>query len=338
MPLFSCQDNGAEKIQPDAINLRDELSKISPVVVEEIKLKTDSLCFIGDISKLVSDDEYIYIMDSPNKTIWKFNESGTLTGKIQNIGSGPGEYSNIDDVDVSDENLYIMDIAKHKILRYDKNSLNFVSEISIPTLTLAFSAVDSTSCFFNNIGGKEGIKTNIGSFNIHKGKITPLIKAKQKDEYLAFGANKTHLWRSGNNVIYYDRFTPDFYIIKSDSLMPYFTILTDDLPDMSQIENLIKATKGHDFSSDGGYGNLIKDVLYAYQTTYGILFGLNTSPQKHIYKRMTEPEAYILDTKGNSLFYGAMRGAMGVFKDKFVTIKLPDDIDENPSLLLYEIR
>ncbi len=100
---------------------------------------------------------------------------------------------------------------------------------------------------------------------------------------------------------------------------------------------MIKATRGHDFSSAGMDGETIIDILYAYKNSVGLLFGLNTTPQQHIFQRFDNGKTYLLGTSDSPTVVGMMRGAVGVFGDSFVTVKLPSNDDENPSLILYSL-
>ncbi|WP_300502289.1 6-bladed beta-propeller [uncultured Duncaniella sp.] len=336
--LPSCSEGNNIDGSIPTVDLTGIQACVRPVVTKEIELKTDSPNPIGDITKLICLDSCFFIMDRLNQTVWKFNESGHLLGKLRKVGATLGEYVDLYDMDLlPDGDLYLMDLSMRKIIRYDSDSFNLVSEIKIPGTALAFSAVDSTKFVFNNAGDKDGININLGIFKTSANNIKPCISAKQKDEYLALGANTTHLWRSGNEIIYYDRFTPDFYLLTADSVLPYFSLLTEKIPTESQVENMIKATRGHDFSSAGMDGETIIDILYAYKNSVGLLFGLNTTPQQHIFQRFDNGKTYLLGTSDSPTVVGMMRGAVGVFGDSFVTVKLPSNDDENPSLILYSL-
>lgn len=334
--LVSCKVDDKTHNGSVSIDIREVNSTIRPSVKREIKLSTDTHDPIGDIIKFVGYDNYFFILDFPSRTIWKFSESGEFKGKLQNIGNGVGEYSMADDIDVfPNGDLCVMDINQRKILRYNGGSLDFISEFHYPGIALKLSAVDTTTYFFNNASTTNVIDIKLGRYKNSK-KIEQIFKSKHKDEHLAMGANDTHLWRSGREVVYYDRFTPNFYHIMKDSVTPLFSIITDNLPTENDVPDLINATKRLDFSSGKMNNHTIMDVLYAYKLSNFVLFGLNTTPQQHILANIDNGTTYKLDLSDNPLFYGAMVGAVGIFKNCFVTTRMPSDDEANPSLILFE--
>ncbi len=63
-----------------------------------ISLETTDEAFIGNVSKLIVNDDNIFILDnSKAKKIFIFNTNGKFVRTIGKIGKGPGEYTNIED-------------------------------------------------------------------------------------------------------------------------------------------------------------------------------------------------------------------------------------------------
>lgn len=332
--LSSCKEQKITEGDRTTIDMSEPFTTINPNIVKKIHLNSTEP--IGDISKFVSHDNYFYIMDFPAQTVWKFHENGDVIWKIHNVGNGVGEYAKLLDIDVlPNGDLCVLDLSKRKILRYDSDSCNYVSEIKLPGIALSFCAVDSATFLLNNAGGEKGININLGILSTD-GMFNSIINAKYENEYLALGANPTHFWRSRDEIIYYDRFTPNFYIF-SDSLSPFFSLVNCDIPNESDVENMVKATRGQDFTNDGIINDKIADTSYAYKTTEGLLLGLKTFPQKHIFKSIFDGKCYILDYNNQPDFRGAMIGAIGVFEDCFVTEKVPYEEDENQTLILYRM-
>lgn len=75
------------------ISVFDIFSKISV-----IPLETDSNSVIKQISKVIPYDNRFYILDEKQSAVLVFDKNGNLERKIQNIGSGPGEYTLLYDI------------------------------------------------------------------------------------------------------------------------------------------------------------------------------------------------------------------------------------------------
>lgn len=334
--LTSCCRSLSEKFDDIlTIDLTQELTSITPIVVREISLSTGNDP-IGHMSKFVPAKDGFFIMDAFRNTIWKFSETGEKIGKLHSVGNGPGEYSCVSEIDVyPNGDLAVFDFKTGKIHRYD-GFLNFVSSIEIPGRACGFSIGSDTSYFVNKAGDKHELNINLGHFNTADRAIEPIIKSKHKHENLAFGSGNTHFWRSGNDVIFYDRFTPDFYLIRNDSVSPYFSILSDDIPDSDVVKALVNATMDHQYSFSGIDAAMIIDVLYAFKCDDILLFGLHSTPSRHICYRFSDNQMFSLNMN-TPPFYGALQGAIGVYQDCFVTNKQPLD-DGNPSILLYKFN
>lgn len=328
-----------ESVSGETFNI--DLKADNPVVtvdsVSEIALVTDSVSPIGMISKFLGHGNDCFIMDIPTQTVWKFDNDGQLIGKLSRIGNGPGEYGRLYDIDLdSDGNLYLLDMQKKKILRYSVDSMEFIAETKLPGNAVAFCGADSTTFYLNNPGGKKGITAKLGIFKSGEKDINPLVESAIKDEYRAFGANSTHIWRSGNDLLYYDRFTPDIYELTQDSIISYATINGGEFPSAEDVQALIDASKNHDYAPFMEESKMVKDLLYAYKTVDGIALGLSTVPQTHVYKSFEDGKTYTIRTDGNAHFNGAVKGAIGVWNDRLVTFK-PSENDGNPSLVLYKV-
>lgn len=335
--LASCSKSISEKSEDIlTIDLTQELTSTTPIVVREISLSTGEDDPIGHISKFVPTKDGFFIMDAFRNTVWKFSETGEIQGKLHNIGNGPGEYSSVGEIDLyPNGDLAILDFKTNKIHRYD-GLLKFVSSVEIPGKAVNFTIGDSASYFLSKAGDKHEINMNLGHFNTSDGAIEPILKSKHKYENLAFGSGATHFWRSDDDVIFYNRFTPDFYLIRNDSVSPYFSISSDNIPDNDVVATLIKATMDHQYSFAGINPATILDVLYAFRNDDILLFGLSTTPQRHICYRFSDNQMFSLNMNTPS-FYGALQGAIGVYQGCFVTNKQPLD-DGEPSLLLYKFN
>lgn len=91
-----------------------------------IKLETNDQSVIGSIRKILVKNEKFYIYDRMNRTIVIFNKNGKFINKLNRNGKGPGEYFELRDFDV-DENDNIHILSYNKILTYN-SSLDCTNE------------------------------------------------------------------------------------------------------------------------------------------------------------------------------------------------------------------
>lgn len=195
--LASCGKTGDIKIN-DAltIDLNQELTEMTPVMVREIPLSTGSSEPVGHVSKFIPTTDGFFILDAIREIVWKFNEAGEMQAKLHRLGNGPGEYASVNGIDVyPNGDLALLDTKGNKIHRYDR-SLNYVSSTKIPaSWARDFAVADSTSYFLNQTRSKEGIVSKLGYFDSVT--VDPLIKRQYENEEMAFGSSPTH---SGDRV------------------------------------------------------------------------------------------------------------------------------------------
>lgn len=114
----SCQtrNNGEPDIAIVPIRLEwdkvvDELDYSSMVEdsVLVIPLETRDDCLIGEMTKMVYQNNLIYVSDNVSKAIYVFDETGKLVTKLRAVGNGPGEYLNITSFVVRGTDIVIYD-------------------------------------------------------------------------------------------------------------------------------------------------------------------------------------------------------------------------------------
>lgn len=84
-----------------------------------VPLETEQEYLIGEISHLFVENGKYYIIDKVTKAIYVFAQSGEFISKIQNIGRGSSEYTQITDAFFYKHHIYIVDINMGKFLVYD---------------------------------------------------------------------------------------------------------------------------------------------------------------------------------------------------------------------------
>lgn len=122
-----------------------------------IALDTTNAGLIGEVTKLVYQNDLIYIADNLTKSVFVFDMSGKLQHKIHAAGNGPGEYINISYFTVHVTDLVILDHYQNKLLFYNKSG-KFIRDKHIGDIwgTDLFCIDNKLYLPNNNSGSKSG--------------------------------------------------------------------------------------------------------------------------------------------------------------------------------------
>lgn len=106
--------------------------------IEYIRLRSNDSIFIGNIAKMISIDNQIFIFDDKVNRILIYNKNGEFKAQINKTGRGPGESLSILDflVDSINKSIEIWDNGNRKIIKYDYTG-NFLNERSLPLPNIA---------------------------------------------------------------------------------------------------------------------------------------------------------------------------------------------------------
>ena len=133
--ILSCKrDQSVEISAPNLVFQYLENPSISEIItdIEYIRLETNDSCLIGYIGQVLCYGDKYYMLDQIAKSIYVFSDQGQYIGKISRTGQGPGEYIILYSIAIDEVGnmLYINDVAQKKILTFDVNTLQFVSDYS----------------------------------------------------------------------------------------------------------------------------------------------------------------------------------------------------------------
>lgn len=92
-----------------------------------IPLETDSTCLIGEISDLFFDGEHFYVVDKMNGSIFGFDRQGKFLFKINKLGRGAGEYTELTGAYFTGNQFYVYDVNLEKLLVFGING-DFIDE------------------------------------------------------------------------------------------------------------------------------------------------------------------------------------------------------------------
>jgi hypothetical protein len=123
-----------EKFKFDMKDILDTTMLIVP-------LETNENCLIASIDMIEMRNERIYVVCQLSKAVYIFDMEGKYQGKIDAIGQGPGEYSNVSYMTVTDTSIIIIDHFRNKQIEYAIPSLRFIKEENI------FSKIWATNVF-----------------------------------------------------------------------------------------------------------------------------------------------------------------------------------------------
>lgn len=103
---------------------------------------TNAECDFRQMSKVLLDDRYIYILDAYLKKLVVYDYEGNGIARIGNRGEGPQEYLDISDFDVApDGTLYFIDGQLNKLFCFDKE-FRFLYNKPLPFETDVLTVVD----------------------------------------------------------------------------------------------------------------------------------------------------------------------------------------------------
>jgi hypothetical protein len=116
-------------VEEDFINMSDYFKNVGITVLE-----TNEHCLIGTVNMIRVVDDYIIVMDSEQtKSVFVFDKKGKFLYTVGKVGAGPDEYIEITDssIDFKKKEIYILDISRNRINKYDLRSGRFISQITI---------------------------------------------------------------------------------------------------------------------------------------------------------------------------------------------------------------
>lgn len=187
-----------------------------------IQLATSSDNLIFQISKVQYFNEKIYILDKPGNCIYIFNKDGSFLKKLNKAGLGPGEYIQITDFYIDEDNLlHVMDFTQNVILRYN-DDFEYINKIN-------FTSHGSKFIYYNNVywSYNEPIfkkpDYQFSSFT-KSGKVLSNFLARNsiKHDYVWSGVNTFAL--NGVDNYLSPPYNDTIYSIKNNSIKPEFVI------------------------------------------------------------------------------------------------------------------
>ena len=131
--------------RPIQKNVRNYFSQL-----EIIPLETNSESIIHDIDRIVTDDNFLYILDRARGAILIFDKNGYFIQKIDRKGRGPEEYTSLIDFafNRSSGQFSVVTDRPGNLIKYDLNG-RFVNSEKLPVLFEEIANYNGQDVLFN---------------------------------------------------------------------------------------------------------------------------------------------------------------------------------------------
>lgn len=132
-----------------------------------IPLETTRSSLIGQIDELIITEKYIVVLDIyQTSSIYIFDRMGSFLQKINQIGEGPGEYTQPTDIVMDEENdqILLLHGFPSKVMKYNTEG-DFIEEMALPMRFRSFSLLMDGSIVLVNEPGARKYGNPQGHFN-----------------------------------------------------------------------------------------------------------------------------------------------------------------------------
>jgi len=248
------EDNGLYVINLDSIRYSKHPFLYSTIYknIKTIFLETNDSCLIGDISKIRTCDQHIYILDDRiAKSLLVFDMNGRFIRRIGAVGGGPGEFVEPSDFTIDKENktIYILDDPSQRINKYSLVSGGFINSINLDRNAKSYhiecvgGKLYADAYFFKHSKDNyllRGIREPSGTGDGHFLNVMKYNKGLSNTTIIG---NDPFYLRENNHAIFVQQFMDFIIEIDGDKISPLFTIKSNDVfssKDIKEFEELSK--------------------------------------------------------------------------------------------------
>ncbi|MDR1368621.1 MAG: 6-bladed beta-propeller [Dysgonamonadaceae bacterium] len=188
-----------------------DIGTITDSVVQIIPLETTGNSLIAKIDKIEIKNNTIYIKDDLAKSVYVYDINGKYLNKIHAVGQGPGEYSNLSYMTVTDTSIVVLDHFMGKHIEYRLPDMKFMREERLFDKIWATEvfALPGTLYYYNGWSNSQSGKYHLFSRKTGEADYNkympfekePLSLGINGPEY-AVNGNEASLIFSGDNMIY----------------------------------------------------------------------------------------------------------------------------------------
>lgn len=222
--LTGCNEQipGDNSVEDCEIIEFQESKSMSPLLkklacVQVIPLKNeDQIVLSSNLSLYLMDNCYI-IADRQQSAIYRFSKEGDFTNNIGHLGKGPGEFLNISDVQIIDNNIHVYSSPGRELI-YSPDG-TFISENSIPAGFHSYRT-DSGLVTYHGYSGLQPYRVIYTETS--SGKETGFLSTDAKLLALDIG-NNIFCPVSDGQLCFIDSYSPTVYCLSEGSVKPYLS-------------------------------------------------------------------------------------------------------------------
>lgn len=228
--FFSCTEKKDLPEKRDFISIDFESSLVNELkfsqfvdTIEFIPLETTNENLIGEVNRIIYDDEKYYIRATRgmlNSNLFVFDKTGKYLWGLNKRGYGPGEYNDFKDFLLTKDRINV--VSYFKFISYDKKG-SFKDEYKLEQHVKEFLNIDDTTFLVYNSNAPKKGNTLLNIMN-NKGKVEKRFFKRKENE--AKVSDTRINWRSlvayGNFYYLNYPYIDTIFQIKNECVLPVF--------------------------------------------------------------------------------------------------------------------
>lgn len=294
-------------------------SQFNAKIDRVIPLETTDNSMFGEVRKAIFENGRLFIQDMARSSLFVFSADGRHIGTLSKQGRGPGEYIKLKDFDVDGDFIYILSGDVKKIIQYNMENFDIVSETEIPE-TASKIRVSNNTVWLGDIFTYDWLYELA---ILENGEIKPLLEVREDfDNTLSETPVELKIqafFSSDEYTLFNQRYTGDVYQLGANGV--------ELLLDVSS--RLPTSGNTRDRNTFNGFNYLYRqdDILF------GTLWGIIDTYPPFFVMNLSNGKASLCDL--NTIGLPAM-GTLFAFGEQFATLVSPltfSNIDFDPRLL-----
>ena len=215
LAMCGCKDAGVKLEDENLIKVDitqpEQNLKMSDLFssINYVKLETTEACLIKEINKIINLDGNLLVVDLENTSLLLFAGDGRFIKAIGGKGSGPGEFSGIEDVtiDKAGKRIFVWDARTHRILTYDFEGKYVENkQIDFSAEEMEYLGDDKLVFYCDYKSNKNYVKDdsrpNVMIYDLKNGQTIPFQYVDSRIEMQEMTAPFSALSFSGNGNVY----------------------------------------------------------------------------------------------------------------------------------------
>lgn len=221
-----------------------------------VRLETNPECLIGHIDNVYFSNDLIFVVDKRiTKSVFIYSIDGNFKSKIDNRGKGPGEYIDIQDVDINHitKQIAVLDGYSRKVNFYNFKGEFIESKDTAPLILYALASIDSINYIFDK--GRypdNNLISDVGQYRIICSDLKAIFHKGITIEKSAMNLHhntQRQFWKFGEDIFFNKPFQDTIYRVSKDSIVAayYLNLNGHNIPykdKMDLTDNKVKDLTG----------------------------------------------------------------------------------------------